>query len=350
MNNSNKNTSNDFPIFIVGLSRSGTTLLRKIMNKHSDVWIAERETHYFDDLRVRMTGFEQQPLNPEQIKLCQDYFLALGHRVYGNGGDPEQSWINRTELETLAESLGTGADSYFEAFCRFCAQSNNKIRWGEKTPRHVFRISEILTRYPQAKIICMLRHPGGVVASSRDKWKREQMPDHQRTRLKNSYSIVITILLWRGAFKAALKAHQEFGEERIYIQRFEDLLADPESAIKALTAWLALDYQSSMIEAPSSNSSYSELYGKSGFSKETTYRWQEKLSNAEISTIQYLCGSLLSEAGYEQQLIRHSLFLITWLWITLPFSLLRALLANNHRIANIPQYIWQRFRLAVLQR
>ena len=231
-----------------------------------------------------------------------------------------------------------------------CAH-NNKIRWGEKTPRHIFRISEILTRYPQAKIICMLRHPGGVVASSRDKWKRKQnMPNNQKTRLKNSYNVVITSLLWRGAFNAALEARQKFGEERVYIQCFEDLLTDPESAIKALTAWLSLDYQSSMIEVPSVNSSYSELYGQSGFSREPMYRWREKLSNAEIAAVQYLCGSLLSEAGYEKQTINHSLFLITWLWITLPFSLLLALLANHQRIGNIPQYIWQRFRLAVLQR
>ena len=77
MNNSNKSTSNDSPIFIVGISRSGTTLLRKILNQHSDVWIVERETHYFDDLRVKMAAFEQQPLNPAQVKLCQRLLSSL---------------------------------------------------------------------------------------------------------------------------------------------------------------------------------------------------------------------------------------------------------------------------------
>jgi len=342
-------TSNP-PIFIVGTSRSGTTLLRKIMNQHSEVWIVERETHYFDDLRVKMTGFEQQPLNSEQLKLCQDYFLALTHKGYDKGGDPEKGWMNRTELKTMAESLGKGADSYFEAFCCLCAQRNEKTRWVEKTPRHVFRITEILTRYPNAQIICMVRHPGGVIASYRDFWIRKSSDKREKLRLQNSYNLLIASQLWKAAFTAALKARKQFGEERIYIQRFEDLISEPESALKALTVWLGLDYQSSMMEIPLVNSSYSPRQPGAGFSQEPVHRWRKELSEIQIGAVQYFCGSLLKEAGYEPESIRVPLGLISRLWLTLPFSLLQALFANSHRMGNIPQYIWQRFRMAVLQR
>ncbi len=40
------------PIFIVGPSRSGTSMLREVLNRHPDVWIT-RGTHYFDDIRRR---------------------------------------------------------------------------------------------------------------------------------------------------------------------------------------------------------------------------------------------------------------------------------------------------------
>jgi len=336
------------PIFIVGTSRSGTTLLRNILNQHSDVWIVERETKYFADLRMKMAGFEQKLLDPEKAKLCQDYFLALTHKCYGEGGDPEQGWMNRTELQTLAESLGAGSDSYFEAFCWLCAQQNNKTRWGEKTPKHVFHLPEILTRYPQAKVVCMLRHPGGVIASFRDKWKRLN-PGSGQLRAKNSYNLLISSMIWRGNFKAALEARQKFGEEHIYIQRFEDLLADPELAIKALTKWLSLDYQSSMLNISSNNSSDLAIFGKAGFSKEPMHLWQEKLTDAEISATQYFCGSLLKEAGYQPEPVPTSIGFITWLCITLPLGLLRTLFVNRRWIRNIPQYIWRRFRLAFLR-
>ena len=225
----------------------------------------------------------------------------------------------------------------------------HKKRWGEKTPKHVFNISEILTRYPQAKVVCMLRHPGGVIASFRDKWKRMNL-DSSGLRTKNSYNLLIASMIWRGNFKAALQARKQFGEEHIYIQRFEDLLTDPESAIKALAAWLSLDYQPSMIEVSSSNSSYLDLFGKAGFSQKPIHLWREKLSDAEISATQYVCGSLLKEAGYHPEPVPTSVGFITWLWITLPFGLLQTLLANRNLMTNIPQYIWRRFRIAVLQR
>ena len=37
-------------------------------------------------------------------------------------------------------------DGYFEAFCRVLARRNGAEIWGEKTPRHIFRLQEILTR------------------------------------------------------------------------------------------------------------------------------------------------------------------------------------------------------------
>ena len=349
MNYSITNSNSNSPIFIVGTSRSGTTLLRNILNKHSEVWIPDKETNYFADLRVKMAGFEQQPLSLEQAKLCQDYFLALTHKGYDEGSDPEQGWMNRKELQILAESLGVGADSYFEAFCQLCAQRNYKIRWGEKTPKHVFHISEILTRYPQAQVVCTIRHPGGVISSFRDKWKRMNL-DSSGLRNKNSYNLLITSLIWRGSFKATLEARKHFGSDHIYIQRFEDLLAEPESAIKALTAWLSLDYQPSMIEVSSSNSSYLDLVGKTGFSQKPMYHWREKLSEPEIAATQYFCGYLLKEAGYEPEPVPPSFGFITWLWITSPLGLLRTIFANHRRITNIPQYIWRRFRIALLQR
>lgn len=351
---------NDFSngmIFIVGTARSGTTLMRQILSRHPDVSIT-KETHYFDDLRVKMAGREQQSLSPEEVKLTEDYFLALTHKGYEAEGDPEQGWMDRIELRTLAQHLGPGTDSYFEAFCQLCAQRKNKTRLGEKTPRHIFRISEILTRYPNAQVVCMVRNPGGVIASYRDFWKSQWRADNpnvtfaEKRRIKNSYNLIIISLMWKAAFNAALAARKQFGDSRVYIQRFEDLIVEPESTLKALTAWLSLEYQPSMLAVGLVNSSYSKSWSKSGvgLSSEPAYRWREKLSNTEIATFQFCSGCLLSEAGYERQLVSVPVALIIWLWITLPFAVLRALFANRSRMSNIPNYIWRRFRLAIVSR
>ena len=343
------NSSND-PIFVVGTPRSGTTLMQKILNSHSDVWLSQ-ETHYFQDLRRKMGGREQGPLSPEEVELAEDYFLSLTHRLYGiNKGNPERGWMNRMELRTLAQRLGSGTNSYFEAFCQLSALRQNKTRWGEKTPRHVFELPTIFTLYPNAQVVCMVRHPGGVMASYRD-WKKVTKNASVKRRLISSYSPTLCSLNWKAALKAAFQARNQFGNNRVYIQRFEDLLRKPEFTLKALTAWLSLDFQPSMLEISSANSSYIDLKGKTkvGLSQAPAERWREKLSSTEIGILQHFCGTLLSEAGYDHEPARVPLALIIWLWITLPFAVQRSLLANRSLIGNIPEYIWHRFRLAIHQ-
>ena len=51
-------------IFVVGASRSGTNLVRALLNAHSTLWISA-ETHYFDDLRPRLPGNGTEPLAGE---------------------------------------------------------------------------------------------------------------------------------------------------------------------------------------------------------------------------------------------------------------------------------------------
>ncbi|PIG95298.1 sulfotransferase [Gloeocapsopsis sp. IPPAS B-1203] len=348
MTTNKANVASKKSIFIVGASRSGTTLIQQILNKHSGVHITPRETHYFDDLRVKMAGREQQALSLAEIKLTEDYFLALTHKRYGEG-IPEQGWMDRIELRMLAQKLGYGTDSYFEAFCQLSAQRDNKTQWGEKTPRHIFKLSEILTRYPSAKVICMVRHPGGVIASYRD-W-RNVAASSQKSRITNSYNPTIISLMWKAAFNAALQAREQFGTERVYIQRFEDLITAPESTLSTLTSWLGLDYEPSMLEINLVNSSYSDKPSSSrvGFSKEPAYRWREKLEPTEIATFQYICGGLLNKVGYEQEPISVPPVLIIGSWITLPFAGLRSLIANKSRISNIFNYVWRRFCLAFSQ-
>jgi len=343
---------NQYPIFIVGTSRSGTELIsQQILSKHPQVRIA-METHYFEDLRLKMSDRERTPLSQSEARICENYFLALTHKIYKAEGDPEQGWMKREDLKSLANEIGQGSDSYFEAFCRLYATEHdkNKIRWGEKTPRHIFRISEIIARYPNAKFVYMLRHPGGVIASYRNFWKSDKHSVKQRNRLKKSYNLLIVSLLWKAAFKAALKARQQFGEEHVYIQKFEDLIEQPESSIKSLAEWLNLDFKPEMVEkialinSPDRNAVNQDTADKAGFVKQAVYRWREQLAPGEIAAAQSCCGKFIEKAGYQHELIEFKdWFTIAKLWINLPYTSVKALLANRDRIGNVFNYFWKRF-------
>ena len=215
-------------IFVVGASRSGTNLVRALLNAHSTLWISG-ETHYFDDLRPRLPGNGTEPLAGEDRERCERYFLALSHRAFGQAGDPGESRFDRGELRALAGELGGSGDAYFEALCRLRAGRHGRERWGEKTPRHVYRIDELLTVFPEAKVVCLVRDPRAVVASYKD-WHgaaarrgvtetSELEADRERSR--RSYNAVLMSLLWRGVVRASFAALERHGPERVRIQRFE---------------------------------------------------------------------------------------------------------------------------------
>jgi hypothetical protein len=339
------------PILVVGPSRSGTSLLREILNRHDGVWIV-RETHYFDDLRTRFAGREREPLSEEERNRCEDYFLRLGHRAYGAEGDPEQSRVARADLAGLAEELGGGPDAHFEAYCRLQTPSHGRpdARWGEKTPRHVFRIAELLAAFPSARVVCLIRDPRAVVASYRDWTRRSALsPDadtpfaSDRRRARRSYHVVLASLMWRAATNAALAAQRDFGADRVYHLRYEALLAEPARCLSELCSWLGLEYRPAMLDVPLVQSSYASGERR-GISIEPLARWREKLSPVEVAAVQSTCRSVMHRLGYELEPGGNGIFRIAAAYLSLPAAVARAALANRGRMGRARSSIARRLR------
>lgn len=345
------------PLFIVGASRSGTAMMRSILNNHPEILISG-ESHYFDDLRIRMKALAQSPLSDTERAECEDYFLALDHRPYGHQGMPTHSDTSREELRAAAEERGVGTDAYFEAFCVLRARRAGKTIWGDKTPRHVFRIPEILERYPKAQIICMVRDARAVVASYRD-WKNqggfdlENDPTHadalkiEEARARRSYNPILMSLIWRSTVRAAVVFQRRYGENRVRIQQYEQIIKDPERTIRDLTDWLGVEFSPRMLDVPMHNSSFSKYQALGGLSTEPLSRWRTKLSVREIAVIQSSCSRELRARGYVPDPIRLSILILLVEWIKLPFAIARATAANKRRMGSVPRYLWRRMRMVV---
>ena len=346
------------PIFICGTSRSGTSVLQSALEKNPRVAIAG-ETHYFDDLRVALGPAGLNPLVDESARQhIEDYFLSLSHRPFGHGGNPAQGWMRRESLRARADALGGGADAYFEAFCReWCARSEADI-WGEKTPRHVFRLTEMLTRHPEGKAIFMLRDPRAVVASYRD-WKNqggfdfEKDPGHAQTlaaeeaRARRSYHPVTIALLWVAAARAASQALQAFGPTRVRLQRYEELCDKPDQELGAIFDWLRLERPGNMTAVPVRNSSYEKYSNDGGFVRGAMDRWQKTMSAAEICVVERCCRSLLVPMGYESVSPSASILATAPYYASAAPALIRAAAINAARSGNMVQYLTRRARLVL---
>jgi hypothetical protein len=332
------------PIFVVGASRSGTNLVRALLNRHSTLWVSA-ETHYFDDLRPRLPGGGTERLEGEAQERCERYFLALEHRPFGQDGDAASSKVDRGDFGSLADELGGSGDAWFEALCRLRALRHQKESWGEKTPRHVYRIDDLLAAFPDGKVVCLVRDPRAVVASYRD-WHdagarrgvtepEELQADRERSR--RSFNPVLMTLLWRGVVRASYAALQRHGPERVRIQRYERLAEAPEAEVRELCGWLGLEFEQTMLEIGVVNSSYATT--GPGVATEPVDRWKQRLSRQEIGTVQAVAGALMDELAYEREPVPTPPLRLAWALATVPFAAGRAALVNRARLGRTSQYV-----------
>ncbi len=327
-------------------------MVRESFNRHPRAWIV-RETHYFDDLRPRLRNYGRAPLEQDEVSGVERYFLSLGHRAYGAETDEEQSIVPRELLRERANAIGGGGDAYFEAFCRIRAEQNGKQLWGEKTPRHAFRIAEMLGAFPSAHVVCLIRDPRAVVASYRD-WTRRPALDPatggpfsaDRRRARSSYNVVLASLLCKAALRAALQGCERYGPERVRLLVYEELVGEPERVLRELTSWLGLRYDPLMLDVPLVQSSYN-ADGAGGISKEPLQRWRSKLAPAEVRVIESSCAGLMHELGYTLDRPSCSPLTLSAAWLSAVPGVARAALANRRRLGRAGRYIGARVRLAL---
>jgi hypothetical protein len=339
------------PIFVVGASRSGTAMMRSILMKDPNVSLAG-ETHYFDDLRPRYFGKRVSEMSQEVRDKCADYFRSISVRPYGMHGNPEESWFSREELLADAAAIGDDIDSIFEAYCKKFASKDNATIWGEKTPRHVFRIDDILALYPQAKVICMVRDPRAVVASYRDWRTGETELDTGRQldkeRVRASYNVVLASLMWRAAANASLQARKAYGDDRVRIVRYESVIDEPDETVRDVMKWLGLEYSDELLAVPLHNSSTMAVDHGAGISKTPQNRWREVLSDREIGIIQKTAGPSLTETGFTHEDVKTGALDLPLAYAALPFSVVKAARANKDRFNSLPKYAMRRLK-AVLK-
>jgi hypothetical protein len=328
--------------------------MRRILNNNEELWMPS-ETGYFDELRVRA----KKLTNPQLRETCEAFFRRHLSQRSNYDADGEQTGVpfDFDALRERAQQLGGTADSYFEAFCRINAERLGGCpRWGEKTPRHIFRIDDILDAFPSSKVIVMVRDPRAVVCSYRDMHKirpegpldgeKLQSYERSRVRLRRSYHPLLSALVWRWAMKAGRAAAQRHGDDRVRLQSYEDLVTDPEGNVAEVCAWLELTYSSNMLAVNFVRSS-SLAPTAHGIRPEAATRWRKSLTPREIAVVESACRRPMRALGYEPVVRRRPRAAVARAWIELPWAAGNAFLANRFRIPRVASYAASRLGLAV---
>jgi len=190
------------PVFIGGMFKSGTSLLRAMLGRHSRLF-AGLETQWLAE-DARTTPAERR----EWLERLAIFFDAPYAALDGAVGDATQ------------------AEPCLDRLMSFLSQREGKARWAEKTPYNVGAIDRILSYWPGAKVLHVMRDPRDVYASMVEIGKWEE-PAVFGAHWCNTVGAARD---WLGTAQGRHSAYHEL--------RYERLVLDPEATMRDALAFL----------------------------------------------------------------------------------------------------------------
>ena len=265
----------DAPIFIVGGPRSGTTLLRNMLNRHPAIAIC-RETEFFHWVYARRRTFGDLSRIPNRQRVVKEYLATRRiHRM-------------RLDLAALEKTLlqeGSSYQALFLSLLGFFARARGRRRCGEKTPHNALVAEMLCQWYPGASIVHILRDPRDAVASMlRMPWAPGNIRSNARSWLR------FNLAAWRMRFSP-----------RYLLVRYEQLVTQPEEQLRRICGFVGEEYSPAML-LPNWDPTADLPWFKRAEETVTTERlgkWREELTPDQAALVEWVVGPNMQMFGYE---------------------------------------------------
>ena len=203
------------PVFILTSSRSGSTLLRFILDSHPDL-ACPPETN--------ITGAALHLLRSWSV-LEQ----ASGQEQAASASTP----VPIPVVDSVRSTLDFAYSRYLER--------RGKMRWCDKSLETPMYTSILRALYPKARFLCLYRHCMDVIASGIEisPWGLNGFGFSSYAAQNPGNSVEAIASYWADCSSLIMKYERD-NADRCYRIRYEDLVADPESVTAGIFSFLDL--------------------------------------------------------------------------------------------------------------
>lgn len=213
-------------IFVAGSPRSGTSLLQKILNNHSEIYGGPEFMHL-----IKITNLYKQMHEGIRNKRQATYYdeSTLMNNVRHFVHDIFMNKINNEKVKFLSE----------------------------KTPDNLLIFNDLSELFPEAKFIIIVRNPFAVLNSYRKvakRGKKENILTPIGNNLIQDINKIINYMKIAGDF---VTSHSK----NSLLVYYEDLIMEPEKETKKIVEFIGIKYENEMIntEKRNENSNLIEL-------------------------------------------------------------------------------------------
>ncbi len=273
--------------FIVGMGRSGTTLIAALLNRHSEICVLP-ETGFFIHIDDLPNGIQS---------LADNWPVSMQTLATKMQRNATPAW---DPMETAQQIIARhpkfpGVHRLFHDFCIAIASSFGKREAKlilEKTPDHMLHTEEIKQTFPDAPILHIIRD-GRAVAESRS--RMDFLPPEMRDLEFNMLNWA-----WRmNNIRPLISRHH-----RVMEFHYENLVQSPDVTLKKILDFLHLRYDPNILypqgnedQMIETNMTHKDKV-KKPVDPELANAWQKKIPEDAQKRLEYLGGKQLTELGY----------------------------------------------------
>ncbi|MEL6333854.1 MAG: sulfotransferase [Cyanobacteria bacterium J06626_26] len=283
------------PILLVGLPRSGSTLVSRILNESLNCFIIN--DFYYLQYVESIGGYAQS--NAETKALLADFILTqIRNRT--RPAELEDDIIFGLPFSDIQlKEIATFIDAYKEDseiknwaqilqdIMQFAAKLSGKPIWGYNTPQDYLNSGRIHEHFPEAKFIFLLRSPSATLLSYKYYWTT--LPKFKQDR--GRYHPMIQSLAWKTCVKTYFDVREAYGQEHCMLIKFEEVLHNTDNVLAEIHQFSGMEFPHIDLKSFSNNSSLTQKPGE---------RQTKELTGLEIKICNRLTQKEQQRLNYEQ--------------------------------------------------